>query len=138
MQPVPRLSHTAFRRPLKTSSCSPVPNRIACRTSSERLFHGFARENPIAVASAWSCRQRNEVLPSWMIAMARCASVRSGSMMSFSASTSWTTPRPVHEGQAPYGELNENSRGDSSVSAKPQRGQEWRDESLNDGGGPEM
>ena len=38
-------------------------------------------------------------------------------------------PRPVHAGQAPWGELNENNRGDSSVRAKPQRGQEWREES---------
>ena len=57
---------------------------------------------------------------------------------SFSASTSWTMPRPVRAGQASCGELNEDSRGDSSVSAKPQRGQEWRDENLNDGGGPGM
>ena len=66
----------------------------------------------------------NEVRPSWMIATAPRTSGRSGSTMSFSASTSWTTPRPVHAGQAPCGELNENSRGDSSDSAKPQRGQE--------------
>jgi len=73
-----------------------------------------------------------------MIATAPCASDRSGSTISLSGSTSWTTPSPVHAGQAPCGELNEKMRGDSSESAKPQRGQACRDENLNDGGGPGM
>ncbi len=50
-------------------------------------------------------------------ATAPSASVRSGSGTTSSGSTSLRMPRPVHSGQAPYGELNEKDRGSRSSTA---------------------
>ena len=49
--------------------------------------------------------------------MAPSARLASGSGTTSSGSTSLRVPMPVHSGQAPNGELNENERGSSSSTA---------------------
>ncbi len=52
-------------------------------------------------------------------ATAPCARLFSGSGMTRSGSTSLRVPMPVHSGQAPNGELNENDRGSSASKDSP-------------------
>ncbi|GBC80027.1 hypothetical protein HRbin09_01255 [bacterium HR09] len=85
----------------------------------------------MALARVCSCRQRKERPDSAMPATAPAAKERCGSRMSFPGSISCTLPRPVHEGQAPWGELKEKRRGESSAREKPHWGQAWREESTN-------
>ena len=57
---------------------------------------------------------RHEREPSGQGATAPASTERSGSGTTFSSSTPAMVPRPEHSGQAPYGLLNENSRGVTS------------------------
>jgi hypothetical protein len=56
-------------------------------------------------------------------AIGRSASARAGSGTTRSASMPMTRPKPSHSGQAPSGELNENSAGVGTRRAVPQAAQ---------------
>ncbi len=63
---------------------------------------------------------------------------RSGSSISFSGSTSRRKPKPEQVGQAPCGELKLKSRGEISLSEKPQLGHAWRaDNTISSPPGPD-
>ncbi len=89
-----------------------LPSRIARRALAGSLFHGVAMIEPIDVAQADSKRPKySELWPIDHGAMAPSSRLISGSGTTRSGSTSLRMPRPVHSGQAPYGELNEKDRG---------------------------
>jgi len=69
------------------------------------------------------CRVRQLVEPGFRIAMAPSWIDFSGETTRRSGSALRIVPSPEHFGHAPYGELNEKSRGVISVNEVPQSGQ---------------
>src|ERR1019366_1330473 len=104
-------------------SRSPEPWRMTSCTSLLSFLNGTSSENFITFArcSIWRSRQFAE--PGLYSAIAPSRIDFDGSGMSRSGSTFCTVPRPLHEGHAPNGELNEKRRGVISVSEVPQSGQ---------------
>ena len=79
---------------------------------------GCRWRSPYSSASPCSSRVKySPVVPCAQGWIAPSASERSSSGTTSSGSTSLRVPRPVHSGQAPNGELNENDRGSSSSRA---------------------
>src|SRR3954447_11343715 len=93
------------------------------RAFSDSFDHGVETENRYCFAIVWICLMRQLSAPSFQIASAPSSIdfVTSGTILR--SSTSSSTPRPEQRGQAPYGELNENSRGVISPMETPQSGQ---------------
>src|ERR1700724_1026638 len=97
---------------------------MTSRAAAGRRRQGVPREKPIDLASVPTIFIRQDFEPSGQGAMAPASIDRSGSGTIFSGSTPISVPRPEQVGQAPYGLLNENSRGVISVSPVPHSAQE--------------
>src|SRR5450631_4934206 len=93
---------------------------MASRARSGKELHGMSRENFRSSPRALSSRRKYSAEPDpWdQGAMAPWLIDRSSLGINRSGSTSSSTPRPVHRGQAPKGELNENERGSTSSIAR--------------------
>src|SRR5664280_2703671 len=104
-------------------SRSPEPWRITFCTSLPSFLNGTSSENFITFARCSICLSRQLAEPCLYSAIAPSRIDFDGSGMSRSGSTFCTVPRPLHEGHAPNGELNEKRRGVISVSEVPQSGQ---------------
>src|SRR3954462_9395263 len=89
------------------------------RASAGSFRPGVESENPMALASVSTIFRRHDFDPSGQGATAPARIDRSGSGTTLSGSTPISVPRPEHVGQAPYGLLNENSRGVISVRLVP-------------------
>src|SRR6185436_21027292 len=107
---------------------SPVPLRISSRVAFDRSFHGVSRLKRrfrASTASVW--RKYTDSRPT-QGASAPLVSDFRGSGTTRSGSSSSRVPSPPHVGQAPYGLLNENIRGETSGKEIPQRTQARRSE----------
>src|SRR4051794_20154189 len=92
------------------------------RPFSGSFCHGVSSENLKCFATVWICLRRQLSAPSFHIAIAPPLIDFVGSGTIFDSSTSSSTPSPEHPEHAPYGELNEKSRGVISPIETPQSG----------------
>src|SRR5881628_2767557 len=107
--------------PSKPSSRS--PRRITSRTGALSFSHGVSSENRCRLASTWSVWWKYVVSRPAHGASAPSLSERAGFGTSRSGSISSREPIPLHSGQAPYGLLNENIRGETSGNEIPHSAQ---------------
>src|SRR3954468_5718690 len=84
------------------------------------FFHGFVASIVKCSHTASTMRSKYSSRAPDHGLIAPSPTERSGSGITSSGSTSSFEPRPTHDGQAPYGGLNENCRGASSSKLSPQ------------------
>src|SRR6516162_3466240 len=106
----------------KRTFSSPEPWSSRRWTRAGNLFHGVLSEKLNFFASALSVPPVQVPAASPSGASAPCSSVRLGSGTTRAASTLSVVPSPSHDGQAPYGELNEKLRGWGSSTLVPHLG----------------
>ena len=113
-------------------SLSSTPWRMASRCFSVRSFTFVSSENFIFFASPPSAAMRYAAVPPALChgRIAPFASERSGFARMRSGSGSRRVPSPVHDGQAPCGELKENVRGSISPMEKSPSGHARRSENT--------
>ena len=108
---------------VSTLTRSSEPLRMIFTFSSDMSFIGSYRENPYlrATASRIVNTALSRFLPSGAMPPSAIESEESGTILAIS--TSRIVPSPLHTGQAPAGELNENVWGAGSGKDMPLSGQ---------------
>ena len=120
-------------RPPSTPSqppSSPAPRRTSSRVAFDSSFQGVSRlKRRFFASTVRVCRKYTDSRPAHGASAPLARDFR-GSGTTRSGSSSSRVPRPPHAGQAPYGLLKENIRGETSGNEMPQRTHARRSENT--------